>query len=47
MKFGTFLYQTSPHSIGAVARKAEECGFESLWIPEHIILPVTYRSPYP
>ena len=47
MKFGTFVYQTSPHSIGAVARKAEECGFESLWIPEHIILPVTYKSPYP
>ena len=47
MKFGTFLYQTSPNSIGAVARKAEECGFESLWIPEHIILPVTYKSPYP
>jgi probable F420-dependent oxidoreductase len=47
MKFGTFLYQTSGASIAAVARKAEECGFESLWIPEHIILPVTYRSPYP
>jgi probable F420-dependent oxidoreductase len=47
VKFGTFLYQTSPNSIAAVARKAEECGFESLWIPEHIILPVTYRSPYP
>ncbi len=47
MKFGTFLYQTSPNSIAAVARKAEESGFESLWIPEHIILPVTYRSPYP
>ena len=47
MKFGTFLYQTSANSIAAVARKAEECGFESLWIPEHIILPVTYRSPYP
>src|SRR6202521_1935725 len=47
MKFGTFLYQTSPNSIAAAARKAEESGFESLWIPEHIILPVTYRSPYP
>lgn len=47
MKFGTFLYQTSPNSIAAVARKAEECGFESLWIPEHIILPVKYKSPYP
>ena len=47
MKFGTFLYQTSPNSIAAFARKAEESGFESLWIPEHIILPVTYRSSYP
>ena len=47
MKFGTFLYQTSANGIAAVARKAEECGFESLWIPEHIMLPVTYKSPYP
>ncbi len=47
MKFGTFLYQTSPNSIAAIARKAEDSGFESIWIPEHIILPVTYRSPYP
>lgn len=34
MKFGTFLYQTSPKSIAAIARKAEESGFESIWIPE-------------
>src|SRR5208337_1703025 len=47
MKFGTFLYQTSPNSIAAIARTAEASGFESIWIPEHIILPVTYRSPYP
>jgi len=47
MKFGTFLMQTNPSSLGAVARKAEELGYESLWIPEHIILPVEYKSPYP
>jgi probable F420-dependent oxidoreductase len=47
MKFGTFLFQTSPSTISTVARKAEELGFESLWIPEHIILPVEYKSPYP
>lgn len=47
MKFGTFLMQTNPSSLGAVARKAEELGYESLWIPEHIILPVQYKSPYP
>jgi probable F420-dependent oxidoreductase len=47
MKFGTFLFQTQPSSLAAVARKAEELDFESLWIPEHIILPITYKSPYP
>jgi probable F420-dependent oxidoreductase len=47
MKFGTFLFQTQPASLAAIARRAEELGFESLWIPEHIILPVKYRSPYP
>jgi probable F420-dependent oxidoreductase len=47
MKFGTFLFQTAPSSIATIARKAEEFGFESLWIPEHIILPVQYKSPYP
>jgi probable F420-dependent oxidoreductase len=47
MKFGTFLFQTQPSSLVAIARKAEELEFESLWIPEHIILPVQYKSPYP
>ncbi|MDO8432502.1 MAG: LLM class F420-dependent oxidoreductase, partial [Candidatus Binatus sp.] len=47
MKFATFLFQTAPASLAAIARKAEELNFESLWIPEHIVLPVKYRSPYP
>lgn len=47
MKYGTFLFQTAPASIASIARKAEELGYESLWIPEHIILPVQYKSPYP
>ena len=47
MKFATFMMQTQPSSLAAVARKAEELGFESLWIPEHIILPVQYKSAYP
>ena len=47
MKFATFMMQTQPSSLASVARKAEELGFESLWIPEHIILPVEYKSPYP
>src|ERR1700689_4312296 len=47
MKFGTFLYQTSPNSIAAVARKAEESGFQSPGIPDHLILPATYGSTLP
>lgn len=47
MKYGTFLFQTQPSSLASIARNAEEMGFESLWIPEHIILPVQYKSPYP
>ncbi|HVA81442.1 MAG TPA: LLM class F420-dependent oxidoreductase [Candidatus Binataceae bacterium] len=47
MKFGAFLMQTNPASLAAVARRAEELGYESLWIPEHIILPTEYKSPYP
>ena len=31
----------------AIARKAEELGFESLWYAEHPILPVHSQSPFP
>lgn len=47
MKFATFLTQTSASALAGVARKAEELGFESLWIPEHLVLPVNYQSRYP
>ena len=36
-----------PDTLAAVARKAEALGFESVWIPEHLAVPVTMRSPYP
>jgi probable F420-dependent oxidoreductase len=36
-----------PEVLATVARKAEELGFESLWIPEHLAVPVEMRSPYP
>jgi probable F420-dependent oxidoreductase len=32
--------------IAILAKKAEEYGFESLWVPEHSILPVTTTSPW-
>lgn len=30
-----------------LARGAEDCGFESLWTVEHVIIPETYESVYP
>ena len=33
--------------IATVAKRAEELGFESLWVPEHPILPVDTSSPWP
>ncbi len=47
MKFATFLYQIAGPDLARVARRAEKLGFESLWIPEHLVLPVNYRSRYP
>jgi probable F420-dependent oxidoreductase len=36
-----------PEALGEVARRAESLGFESVWIPEHLIVPVELRTPYP
>jgi probable F420-dependent oxidoreductase len=36
-----------PETLAAVARKTEALGFESLWIPEHLAVPLEMRSPYP
>ena len=33
--------------IATLARRAEEYGFESLWVPEHPILPVDSQTPWP
>ena len=33
--------------IAVLARRAEEIGFESLWVPEHPIVPVDTSSPWP
>jgi alkanesulfonate monooxygenase SsuD/methylene tetrahydromethanopterin reductase-like flavin-dependent oxidoreductase (luciferase family) len=30
-----------------VAKKCEALGFESMFIPEHPIIPVDYKTPYP
>lgn len=51
MKFGIIFANTGPFSDGpaaaAMARAAEESGFESLWTVEHVVVPSGYESTYP
>ena len=47
MDIGTSLSVTSVSAdVVVLARKAEELGFESCWIPEHTIVPVQTNSKY-
>jgi probable F420-dependent oxidoreductase len=47
MKIGVFVFQTDDVLDPAVlARRAEELGFESFWVPEHPIIPLRTSSPY-
>jgi probable F420-dependent oxidoreductase len=47
MKFGTFITSVKPERIATHVRAAEDLGFESAWIGEHLILPVASESKYP
>src|SRR5580698_5949633 len=47
MKFGTFITSVKPERIAAHVRAAEDLGYESAWIGEHLILPVASESKYP
>jgi probable F420-dependent oxidoreductase len=47
MKIGVFVFQTDDVLDPAVlAKKAEELGFESFWVPEHPVIPLRASSPY-
>ena len=48
MDIGIFVFETNTSMDPAVlAKRAEELGFESFWVPEHPILPVQTTTPYP
>jgi probable F420-dependent oxidoreductase len=51
MKFGLMFANTGPFgfpdSLARLAQAAEECGIESMWTVEHVVIPVGYKSPYP
>ena len=47
MKIGLSVLATEyTLDIAAVARRAEELGFESLWLPEHPVIPVHAKTPW-
>jgi probable F420-dependent oxidoreductase len=51
MKMGYFAIgigpSADPEVIALTARTAEQCGFHSLWAPEHVVLLDQYASKYP
>jgi probable F420-dependent oxidoreductase len=49
MKWGIVFSSTTcpdPDAAAVLAESAEEAGFESLWAPEHIVIPVEYEAVY-
>ena len=48
MKLGVALGRLNPAFFAEVTRAADRLGYESVWLPEHLVFPVTMtRSPYP
>ena len=51
MRFGFALPQVGsavgPETLVAVAKRAEDLGFDSLWVLDRILWPVSPRAPYP
>jgi alkanesulfonate monooxygenase SsuD/methylene tetrahydromethanopterin reductase-like flavin-dependent oxidoreductase (luciferase family) len=51
MQFGLFGVGSGstvhPEPLMQVAQKAEALGYESVWIPEHLAVPVSRQTPYP
>ena len=47
MKAGIFVFHTDTSLDPAIlAKRAEELGFDSFWVPEHTIIPVHTTSPH-
>jgi len=48
LKFGIALGRLNPAFFVSVTEEADRLGFESVWLPEHLVFPVEMaRSPYP
>jgi len=47
MKFGTFIARVRGDAIADDVRNAEAAGFESVWIADHVIMPLHTDCAYP
>ena len=47
MKIGVSLFLLRPTDMAQVAQRAEELGFESVWVAEHLVFPTEIHSRYP
>jgi probable F420-dependent oxidoreductase len=47
VKFGLNVVPIRLDELGGCAVRAEELGFESLWVGEHVVTPTELRYPYP
>jgi probable F420-dependent oxidoreductase len=47
VKFGLPLFGVSPRFYGDLGQAAEANGFESVWMPEHLVFPVGIPPTYP
>jgi len=48
MKIGILMTATAQSGdLAEYARKVESLGFDSLWIPEHPVIPVGHKTPFP
>lgn len=46
MKFGLSLSGLSPRHYPSLAKEAEDLGFESVWIPDHLVFPESLPATY-
>jgi probable F420-dependent oxidoreductase len=47
MKYGVSLFPLRPQQLIEVALKAEELGFDSVWLGEHVVTPLVSNSKFP
>jgi alkanesulfonate monooxygenase SsuD/methylene tetrahydromethanopterin reductase-like flavin-dependent oxidoreductase (luciferase family) len=48
MKLGVALGRVNPALFAEVTEEADRLGYESVWLPEHLVFPVVMAgSPYP